>query len=361
MRPVARLDWLLALSTLWVVALGFLILVSASYQLTVFSGKFYVMRQALWVGLGIILCVVFLRIPTAYWFDIAPALYVLAVALLAIVLVAGRTHFGAQRWLTLGPLAFQPSELSKIAVILFLARYLGRRTPQFDLSKGVGGAFLIVYLPALLVLKQPDLGTALTLLPVAFAMLWAWGLPARWWLGCAGFHAACAPLLWFILKDYQKKRLLIFLNPYQDPYGSGYSIIQSKIAIGSGGLFGKGWLEGTQNQLNFLPAHHTDFIFSVIGEEWGLAGCALLLLLYWVLVWRGLRVAEAQSEPMARLLGVGLVSLLMVHIFVNIGMTMGLMPVVGLPLPLISYGGSFLLITFLAIGMLLGMSYQRNA
>ena len=355
-----RMDWPLACSIFCLSGLGLLFLFSASHHLAVSSGHSYVARQSVWLLCGLAMLLVMLRFPVTRWFDLSGMLYILNLVFLLLVLVLGQSHFGAQRWFPLGPISFQPSEFSKIVVVLALARYLGLRSPHSEVPKTLATTFLIVGIPMALILMQPDLGTALVLVPVLYALLWAWGLSWRWWFGLLSAQLALSPLFRFILKGYQKQRLLVFLDPNQDPLGAGYSIIQSKIAIGSGGLFGKGWLAGTQNQLNFLPEHHTDFIFSVVGEEWGFLGALVTLFLYWVVIWRAMTIASAQKLVMARLLAVGIATLMSVHVVVNMGMTIGLMPVVGLPLPLASYGGSSLIMTFFSLSLLLALRWQKG-
>jgi rod shape determining protein RodA len=210
-----------------------------------------------------------------------------------------------------------------------------------------------------LILKEPNLGTALVFVPMALAILFIWGLHLKAMGLLIGFGAAAVPLGLQFLADYQRSRLLVFLNPNLDPLGAGYTVVQSRVAIGSGGLFGKGWLSGTQNQLNFLPERHTDFIFSVLGEEWGFFGTSLALFLFGLLLYRGILIATQTRDPFGRLLVVGLIAILAAHLVVNTGMTMGLMPVVGLPLPFFSYGGSWTCTSLVAVGILLSVGVRR--
>ena len=214
-------------------------------------------------------------------------------------------------------------------------------------------------IPMGLILKEPNLGTACLFLPILGAMLWVWRIPARLWWTIVGIGMVAAPFGWHLLHDYQRSRLLVFINPNLDPLGAGYTVLQSKIAIGSGLLWGRGWFAGTQNQLNFLPERHTDFIFSVIGEEWGFLGAAGVLGLFAFLIHRGFRIALECRDPFGQLLVAGLTTLLGCHVIVNVGMTLGLMPVVGLPLPFMSYGGSWLLTCLIAMGMIFSVGMRR--
>ena len=217
-----------------------------------------------------------------------------------------------------------------------------------------------VAVPFLLVLKQPDLGTSLVFLAIFLGMVFVAGIRLRILFGIFGLGLAAMPVLWHFLKDYQKMRIMVFLDPNVDPLGAGYHIIQSKIAIGSGLLFGKGLFGGTQSQLNFLPENHTDFIFSVVGEELGFVGCAILLLLYLIVLWRGVKIARDASDTFGRLLAVGITSMIAFHVLINVGMTMGIMPVTGIPLPLMSYGVSSLTTNIMAIAILLNIQLRRQ-
>ena len=216
-----------------------------------------------------------------------------------------------------------------------------------------------VHLSVASVSKEPDLGTALMLVPILLVLIYTWGAPLKYLLFMIFSGLFLCPLGWFFLKDYQKERLMVFIDPGLDPLGAGYTIIQSKIAIGSGGFFGKGWLSGTQNQLNFLAERHTDFIFSVVGEEWGFFGSMVLVGLYFLLIQRGFFIAEKAKDPCGRLLAVGLTTMIAIQVIVNLCMTMGFMPVVGLPLPLVSYGGSSFLVTMMALGLLESIAVHR--
>jgi len=289
----------------------------------------------------------------------AYAFYALSLLLLVLVLLVGRHGGGAQRWLRIGPVNLQPSELAKIATVAVLARWLG------DLGGNVRVrdtlvAVALAALPAGLIAVQPDLGTALVLMPAVFVCLMVAG--ARWThLGTLALAAAaCVPVGFRFLRDYQIDRLLVFIDPGRDPAGTGYAVVQSKIALGAGGWFGQGWRAGTQSQLNFLPEHHTDFIFPVLGEEWGFLGACLVLAVYLLLLLRCARVAATASDSAGRVLAAGLTCVLAVQVIVNVAMSAGLAPVVGLPLPFMSYGGSALLAALVCVGLLVNVAMRRR-
>jgi rod shape determining protein RodA len=282
--------------------------------------------------------------------------------LLGAVLVVGRTSLGAQRWISLGPLGqFQPSEIAKLVIVITLAKHLTDRPGPYqsvwDLVPFLGH----VAVPMLLIFKQPDLGTALVYGAIFIGMLYASGARRRDLATLGAGAVILIPILWRFLKEYQRRRLLAFVHPSLDPLGSGYGIIQSKIAVGSGLEWGKGLFAGTQGVLRFVPEHHTDFIFSVIGEELGFVGAMVLLGLFLVWVYRGLRIAAVARDRFGALAAVGIVSMVSFHVFVNIGMTVGIMPITGIPLPFISYGGSALMTMVWATALLvnIGVRHQR--
>jgi len=321
----------------------------------------YATRQLIWLAVGIlIMAMVFVR-GYKFFIDTSYIFYIASLVLLVAVWVVGVKKLGAQRWLELGFFQLQPSEFCKLAVILTLAKFLGSRKINQSQVLTVAIAFALVLVPLVLILIQPDLGTALIFIPVLFCMLFIWGSKLRYLLVPLGMAVLSTPFMWhFLLQEYQKRRLLVFLNPNIDPLGSGYTAIQSKIAVGSGQLFGKGWLEGTQNKLRFLPEHHTDFIFSVIGEEWGFVGSLVLVALFICFLWRAIDMMLLTTESSAKLLGIGIIAVFFFHISVNIGMTVGLMPITGLPLPFVSYGGSSLLVSFFSVGLLLSIYKERS-
>ncbi|MFH1753383.1 MAG: rod shape-determining protein RodA [Candidatus Omnitrophota bacterium] len=317
------------------------------------------LRQIMWIAVGLILAFIIVHVDYQKFVDSAYIIFGLNILLLIVVLVYGHTRLGAQRWVVIAGVGFQPSEFVKISFILALSAYLGHRAKFSYQPPDLAVSFGLMFIPLVLIFLQPDLGTALMLIPIVFAMLFVRGASVKHLLALITIGLLSSPLLWMMMKGYQKQRLSVFINPNADPLGAGYTIIQSKIAIGSGFLFGKGWLSGTQNQLNFLPERHTDFIFSVIGEEGGLIGCALLIGLYCVLIYRGLRIAQTTGDTYGKLMATGIVTMLACQIIVNIGMASGFMPVVGLPLPLMSYGGSSLLTTLVSLGLLVNIGMRR--
>ncbi len=320
----------------------------------------YVFRQISWIALGTALLLLLINISYQKFIDISYALYTVNVTLLALVLILGRERLGAQRWFAIGDFAFQPSEFIKISFILVLANVLGSKRTDLEHARALALPLILLAVPFLFVLVQPDLGTALLLIPIFFAMTYTAGARVKHLVILVLSGLAAMPFFWHFLRDYQKQRLLVFLNPNVDPLGAGYTIIQSKIAVGSGGLIGKGWLAGTQNQLNFLPERHTDFIFSVVGEEWGLFGSLVLILLFFLIVRRSLDIASSTNDMYGKLIAVGIVTLLTLQVVINIAMTIGFMPVVGIPLPFVSYGGSSMLTSFIAIALLLNIGMRRS-
>ncbi len=288
-----------------------------------------------------------------------PWIYALGVLLLIAVLLAGDIGKGAQRWLDFGVIRFQPSEMMKLAVPMMVAWYLSdQRLPPGGARVSVAGALIIV--PVLLIAKQPDLGTALLIASAGFFALFLAGLSWRLLLSLTVAGAGAAPVLWHFMHDYQRQRVITFLNPEQDPLGTGYHIIQSKIAIGSGGVFGKGWLNGTQAHLEFLPERSTDFIFAVLGEEFGLLGILVVLMMYAFIIVRSVYIATQAQDTYARLLGGSLAMTFFIYLIVNTGMVTGLLPVVGLPLPLISYGGTSMVTLMAGFGMLMSIHTHRK-
>ncbi|WP_295391838.1 rod shape-determining protein RodA [uncultured Thiodictyon sp.] len=286
-------------------------------------------------------------------------LYALGVLMLVATLLIGDVGKGAQRWLDLGVLRFQPSEMLKLAVPMTVAWVLADRSLPPRLGR-VLAATVLILIPVVLIAKQPDLGTAILVAAAGVTVLFIGGLSWRVILLVGAAAAALAPLLWYRLHDYQRQRVLTFLDPSSDPLGTGYHIIQSQIAIGSGGLHGKGWLLGTQSHLEFLPEHHTDFIFAVIGEEFGLTGILVLLALYVFIIYRGLSIAVDAPDTYGKVLAGGLSLVFFVYVFVNTGMVTGLLPVVGVPLPLISYGGTSMVTLMVGFGMLMAIQTHRK-
>jgi len=349
-----HLDGPLMLSVLAVCVAGLVVLFSAAGEdLGVF------LRQAARVALGFGVMIAVAQIPPRILRAGAPWLYALGVLLLVAVAITGDIAMGAQRWLDLGIVRFQPSEIMKIAVPLACAWYLHDRPlpPDFR-SLAVAGLAILV--PVLLIAEQPDLGTALLVAAGGGLVVLLAGLQARYILGLGALAAAAVPVLWHFLHDYQRQRVLTFLNPQTDPLGAGYHTIQSQIAIGSGGVFGKGYMNRSQAQLAFLPERSTDFIFAVIGEEWGLVGLAVLIGLYLLVIARGLYIAAQGQDTFSRLIAGALTLTFGVYVFVNSGMVAGLLPVVGVPLPLVSYGGTSMVTLMAGFGILMAVHSRRK-
>jgi rod shape determining protein RodA len=354
--------------TLLVVLFGLVALYSASYKNVRVSNKVF-FDQLVFAGGGFLLMFIISRLDYRRFYDTAYILYSITLAILILVLLFGREALGAQRWVTIGGLSFQPSELAKLSIILALGRYFSsqKREPSYNafdflivLWKKLFWPLLMTGVYMILVFKQPDLGTALLFFGIFMIMLFVSDIRYRYYFGFVGFCLMILPFGWHILKSYQKDRLLVFLNPNIDPLGAGYTIIQSKIAIGSGRILGKGWLGGTQNQLNFLPERHTDFIFSVIGEEWGVVGTLILLFCYFVIIASGLKVAEQTKDKFAMISVLGMVGILALQVVINMGMVMGLCPVVGITLPLVSYGRSSFMMFMIMLGFILSVNNRRK-
>jgi len=324
-------------------------------------------RQIFWITLGLLSFFLVSNMSYRRLWDATYFLYALMLLLLILVLILGIVRLGAQRWLKLIWFNFQPSELAKLITVIFLSRYFSAKSLD-DISLKVGKfgvlrslvlPFLFVAIPLGLIAEQPDLGTTLTIFFIFIAMLYISGVRMKYILIFLFIVLLLLPIFWQWLRQYQKERILVFLNPNIDPLGAGYTVIQSKIAIGSGGFLGKGWLSGTQSQLHFLPESHTDFIFATFAEEWGWAGSIALLFLYFLLIMQGFRIAQRTNDHFGRLLALGISLMLCFQIVINISMTLGLAPVVGLPLPLMSYGGSSLFTTFIALGILVNIDKTR--
>jgi len=316
-------------------------------------------RQLARVGIGIVALIVVAQIPPRFLRMATPWLYLIGVMLLLAVMVSGDIGKGAQRWLDLGVVRFQPSEIMKIAMPMVCAWYLHERPLPPDFRSLVLLA-LAIGVPTVLIMEQPDLGTALLVAASGGLVVLLAGLRLGYLVGLGSLVVAAVPVLWHFMHDYQRQRVLTFLNPQTDPLGAGYHTIQSQIAIGSGGVFGKGYMNGSQAQLEFLPERSTDFIFAVVGEEWGLIGLTTLMLLYLFVVGRGLYMAATAPDTYGRLLAGSLSLTFFVYVFVNTGMVTGLLPVVGVPLPLVSYGGTAMVTLMAGFGMLMAVHARRK-
>ncbi len=358
-KLLKNLDYSVVITVCILLSYSLFIITSASF------GQFadvyyYLKRQIVWDILGISILIFILSIDYNVIKKASRYLYGFMIVLLLAVLLIGAEHGGAKSWIDIGPFSMQPSEFSKIIIIIILAKYLSENETLIKTWRGIFLAFLYVGIPLLFILKQPDLGTALVFFAILFGMLFAGGVPIKKLMLIAGSGIAALPILWNFLDKYQKNRLIVFIDPNVDPLGAGYHVIQSKIAVGSGGLMGKGLFKGTQNLLNFLPEQHTDFIFSVIGEELGFIGAIVLLSLYLFLLWKGIKIAMAAKDKFGTLLVVGVLSMYTFHILENVGMTIGLMPITGIPLPFMSYGGSSTLANMIALGIILNVRMRRQ-
>jgi len=318
-----------------------------------------VLRQAGWFALGFFLIAVVTSVDYRIISALAYPIYGAVVLALGMVLLFGEKISGAQRWIKFGPFSFQPSELAKIVLILALAKYFADKKKDTVYLSDLIISGILLAIPVGLILKEPDLGMSVLLLPVFAAIVFVAGIDRKYIIALLILGIFSMPVMWMNLKDYQKDRLMAFVQPDSDPLGSGYHVIQSKIAIGSGGFSGKGYMNGTQSQLNFLPEQFTDFIFSVFSEEWGFVGSFVLFSIYLTLILKGLAIASKARDKLGRLIAAGVVTVLVVHMFVNIGVTSGIMPVTGLTLPFVSYGGSSIFSISIALGLLLNVSYRR--
>ena len=343
-RLLKNFDWGLLAIILLLCLIGILTIYSIAQP--------YHLKQFVSLGLGLIACAILFSIDYHRWAKWAPLLYLGSLLLLSLLFFFGHSALGARRWLPLGFLTFQPSEVAKVATLLLLTRYLSRKE-KTDLLIPLA----IIAFPLFLIAGQPDLGTALLFLPLGFILVYLAGARVRHLLLLIGFLLLASPLVWLFLRDYQKRRVLSFLNPARDPLGAGYNVIQSKIAIGSGRLLGKGFLNSTQS--SFLPGHHTDFIFSSFAEEWGLLGSLLLLGIYFFLIFRAIEISLHAKDRLGSLLAAGIATLLASQVIINISMATGIMPVAGLPLPFLSYGGSHLVTSLALIGLLFNIRMRR--
>jgi len=359
-RPWYRsFNWVMAATAVALSLFGALLIHSADLHDPDAAGEWR--KQLVYIGIGVVVMVTFSTIDYHKWQRAAFGLYIANLLLLGLVMVGGRSALGAQRWISLGPLQFQPSEPAKLILAICVAALIAR-TPQVRFRE-IGVVLLAVGLPAVLILKQPDLGTTLVIFAIVSAELF-FGVARVWYFGV---YAAAVTALGafvigtkYVLKPFQRNRLLVFLHPGADPQGAGWNLNQSKIAVGSGELFGKGLYHGTQTQLNFVPEHSRDFIFTVVGEEFGYLGSLGLVAMYAIILFGAIRAMLAARDRFGLLLAAGLAAMLAFHVTVNIGMTIGIMPITGIPLPFVSYGGTAILTDFAAIGVLLNIYLQRD-
>ncbi len=359
-RLLKNFDFLLLLLTLALCCYGLIVLSSATQGLISSDPLFHVRRQITWIGIGLAMVLLVISVDYINFYRWSWYFYTLNLVFLGLVLFIGKDVDGTSRWIELRFFDFQPSELAKLIVIITLARLL---VDNADRMAGLFDAwpfFLHILPPIGFIFMQPDLGTALVFIVIFFGMLYMAGVPLRNMAIFTAAGMALLPLLWSRLMDYQRMRLLVFINPEMDPLGYGYQLMQSMIAIGSGGIMGKGLYEGTQARLQFLPEQHTDFIFSVLGEELGLIGAVVLLALYFWLIYRILKIGSYSKDSFGALLCTGVATMFTFQILVNIGMTISVMPVTGLPLPFMSYGGSSMMLNMLSIGVVLNVGMRRH-
>ncbi|MBQ3199413.1 MAG: rod shape-determining protein RodA [Firmicutes bacterium] len=380
-KMIKNVDWLFVGLLLVLLGTSLFVLASASGNLVASKPYYFVQRQAVWMLLGVLVAA------AVAWFNYRdlekwtkPAYALMLMLLVAVLLVPPREGVEAARWLYFGSFTFQPSELGKLVVIVSLAAYLARNQHRIKDWRVFWGAIALTFVPMLLILKEPDLGTSLVFGFIMVVMMWLAGIPRKrvlvlllivfllvgvvfvdLWFATDGFtHLAEDLPLPLPMRTYQLNRLIIFINPEMDPTDAGYQIIQSKVAIGSGGLLGKGYGEGSQVQNNFLPTHHTDFIYAVVGEELGFIGSLFVLLLYVGLLLRAVRIALSAGDLFGSLIVSGIVAMLLFQIYTNIGMTIGLMPITGITLPFFSYGGTSLLINMVAVGLILSVNIRSS-
>ncbi|MHB9093636.1 MAG: rod shape-determining protein RodA [Eubacteriales bacterium] len=370
-RTLKKFDFILFIVTVLIILFGLLTLSSATHATMTRGGDAlaYVKKQAMWFILGLAAITAILKIDYEGFTKYSKLIYVVNVGLLLAVRFVGKTQNGAQSWIPIGPFYFQPSEFAKIFMIITFAVYLSNREGKLNRFRDLLPTFVFFGIPMFLIIKQPDLGTALVFIAIYFGMLFIAGARPRNLIilvlaGALAVGGVLTAQLGFgldkPLKPYQLDRLTIFVDPYKDPRGAGYHVIQSQVALGSGGVWGKGLYRGTQTQLNFLPEQKNDFIFSVVGEEFGFVGSAILLILFYIFVQRGIKIAMGSKDMLGTLLATGIVSMLVFHLLVNVGMAAGIMPITGIPLPFFSYGGSSMLSNLMGVGILMNVHMRRQ-
>lgn len=359
-RLLKNFDFGIVLLMLSITSLGLMIIYSASRRGP--GGAALLHKQIMWAVAGVICFGLAATLDHKSYPRVARWVYVCNLLLLAAVLVIGRETNGAKSWIRFGGFAIQPSEFAKVGLVITLAVFLSKYQNEIGELRTFVLSFLHVAVPLVLVMKQPDLGTALVIITIWFGMTFIAGAKPKHLLAFVGIVAAVAVMGWNvgIVKDYQKDRLISFINPSADSRGASYQIVQARIAVGSGQFTGKGWLHGTQGQLGFIPEKHTDFIFTVLAEEMGFLGAGALVIMYFLLIYKGLIIMSQTEDAVGRLAATGFVCMFLFHVIENIGMTIGIMPVTGVPLPLFSYGGSNLLTSMVALGLLVGIGIRRH-
>jgi rod shape determining protein RodA len=358
---LSNFDWSLLAFVLLICFVGILNIYSAGFSLMASGKTALYVKQLQWIAVGLIFMMVSFSIDYRIINRYAYFIYSISLFLLVLVFVYGYTAHGSQRWIVWGGFSFQPSELMKLTIILALARYFDNHKIKKEgcQLKELVAPFFIVFVPFLFILKQPDLGTALILLLIFVSIVFFVGIQWKSLLLAIAGTIIMVPLAWHFLKDYQKERILTLFDPEKDPLGAGYHILQSIIAVGSGGVLGKGFLKGTQTQLKFLPVQQTDFVFSVFAEEWGFLGGVLLIIGFLALILWGLKISLHSRDLVGTIISFGVTMLIFWEVFINIGMVLGILPVVGIPLPFLSYGGSSIIVLMLGMGLLMNISTRR--
>jgi rod shape determining protein RodA len=362
-RLLQNFDWVSFITVIVISAIGVMTIFSATRQPGEAAQSPLFIKQMVWLVIGLMGLIVFVSFDYVWLSRISLPLYGAGIVLLLVVLVIGKTGMGAQRWVSIGPLTFQPSEFFRLVFIVMLAQYLCLLRGPMGMAQLLRVFFVVVFIPFVLLFKQPDLGTAIVVFIIFLLMSLSKGLQRKALVLIVLLGLVSMPFLgnimWAGLKDYQKNRLVAFIDPGVDPAGIGYHINQSKVAIGSGEFLGKGYLHGTQGPFRFLPERHTDFIFAAFAEEWGFVGSVFLLGLYFLLLIRGLDTARKAKDEFGRFLALGITFMFATYFFINVGMTLGMMPVVGIPLPFMSYGGTALLSNFISVGVLINVRTRR--
>jgi rod shape determining protein RodA len=355
-KTISRIDLNFIGTALVIALIGCILVYSATY-----FGKDAPLakKQIIWCLIGIALMTIFMLVDYRIFFDVSLILYGIGVVLLLYLLIWGKATANVKSWIHIAGFQFQPSEFMKIFTALVLARYFDSNDRAYLDFRSFAMIGLIIGLPLGLIVVQPDFGTAATYFPLIAAAMYFGGIKARYWIIGILIIAIALPIGWVALHPYQKDRIRTFLNPELDPLGRGYQVTQAKIAIGSGGLTGKGFKQSTQTKLEFLPARHTDFIFAVLGEEWGFVGVAVVLMLYLFLIIQALQIAKASRDRGGTFLSIALISFFIFHILINVSMQIGLLPTTGIPLPMISYGGSSTMMFFIAVGLIANVDYRK--
>jgi rod shape determining protein RodA len=356
-RALSALDINFIGTAMAITAVGCLLIYSATY----FSDPSLnlLRRQFLWIAIGAALMLLFMIVDYHVFFDIAPFLYGVGTVLLVYLLLWGKVTANVKSWIHIGAFQFQPSEFMKIFTALMLARYFDRQEGAYLNARSFMKAMGIIALPVGLIIVQPDFGTAATFFPLVAVAMFFGGIRWKIWAAVAIALLIALPIGWTLLKPYQKDRVITFLNPDRDPLGKGYQVTQAKIAIGSGGIHGKGFRQGTQAKLEYLPARHTDFIFAVLGEEWGFIGVTIVLSLYLFLIIQALNFAKNARDRGGTFLSICLIAFFIFHVLINVSMQIGILPTTGIPLPLISYGGSSTMMFLIAIGLMANVDMRR--